>query len=110
MLKVNSCMEEGHIRPALRKNFARLLAPRSIAFIGGSQVEATLKTLKQQDFSGDVYVVNPKRSEIAGYKCIPSVADLPVSPDAVFLAVNADVTIIALRELSAMQAGGVVCY
>jgi acyl-CoA synthetase (NDP forming) len=109
MLKVNSA-EQGRISPALRENFARLLAPRTMAFIGGGQVEATLKTLRQQDYAGEVYVVNPRRSEIAGYKCIASIADLPVSPDAVFLAVNADATILALRELSAMRAGGVVCY
>ncbi len=110
MLQVSTSVEEGRISPTLRENFARLLAPRAMAFIGGGQVEATLKTLRQQDYAGDVYVVNPKRSEIAGYKCIPSIADLPVSPDAVFLAVNADATITALRELSAMKAGGVVCY
>ncbi|MCR5943693.1 acetate--CoA ligase family protein [Ochrobactrum sp. XJ1] len=110
MLQVSTSVEEGRISPTLRENFARLLAPRTMAFIGGGQVEATLKTLRQQDYAGDVYVVNPKRSEIAGYKCILSIADLPVSPDAVFLAVNADATINALRELSAMKAGGVVCY
>ncbi|KAB2729198.1 acetate--CoA ligase family protein [Brucella intermedia] len=110
MLQVSTSVEEGRISPTLRENFARLLAPRTMAFIGGGQVEATLKTLRQQVYGGDVYVVNPKRSEIAGYKCIPSIADLPVSPDAVFLAVNADATINALRELSAMKAGGVVCY
>ncbi|MEJ5022815.1 acetate--CoA ligase family protein [Ochrobactrum vermis] len=110
MLQVSTSVEEGRISPTLRENFARLLAPRTMAFIGGGQVEATLKTLRQQDYAGDVYVVNPKRSEIAGYKCIPSIADLPVSPDAIFLAVNADATINALRELSAMKAGGVVCY
>lgn len=110
MLQVSTSVEEGRISPTLRENFARLLAPRAMAFIGGGQVEATLKTLRQQDYAGDVYVVNPKRSEIAGYKCIPSIADLPVSPDAVFLAVNADGTITALHELSAMKAGGVVCY
>lgn len=110
MLQVSTSVEEGRISPTLRENFARLLAPRAMAFIGGGQVEATLKTLRQQDYAGDVYVVNPKRSEIAGYKCIPSIVDLPVSPDAVFLAVNADATITALHELSAMKAGGVVCY
>lgn len=110
MLQVSTSVEEGRISPTLRENFARLLAPRTMTFIGGGQVEATLKTLRQQDYAGDVYVVNPKRSEIAGYKCIPSIADLLVPPDAVFLAVNADATITALRELSAMKAGGVVCY
>lgn len=110
MLHVSTSVEEGRISPTLRENFARLLAPRTMAFIGGGQVEATLKTLRQQDYAGEVYVVNPRRNEIAGYKCLPSIADLPVSPDAVFLAVNADATITALHELSAMKAGGVVCY
>lgn len=109
MLQVSTSIE-GRISPSLRDNFARLLAPRTMAFIGGGQVEATLKTLHQQDYAGDVYVVNPRRREIGGYKCVPSIGDLPVSPDAVFLAVNADATIKALRELSAVKAGGVVCY
>jgi acyl-CoA synthetase (NDP forming) len=98
------------ISPTLRRNFQRLLAPRRMAFIGGTQVERTLITLRDQDFEGDVYVVHPKRSEIAGYKCVPSIRDLPAAPDAVFLAVNADASIVALNDLREMDAGGVVCY
>ncbi|WP_235889811.1 acetate--CoA ligase family protein [Brucella haematophila] len=110
MLKTHALAQDGFVRPALRENFRRLLAPKTMAFIGGGQVESTLKTLREQDFAGEVYVVNPKRSEIAGYPCVASIVDLPVSPDAVFLAVNADATIIALRQLQALKAGGVVCY
>lgn len=110
MRAYNTFETEGETGVAMRENFKRLLAPESMAFIGGSQVEYTLKTLREQAYGGDVYVVNPKRDEIAGYPCLPSIADLPVSPDAVFLAVNADATVIALRELAAMKAGGVVCY
>jgi len=102
--------EGSRISPALRRNFQRLLAPRTMAFIGGTQVERTLVTLRNQDFDGDVYVVNPKRDEIAGYKCFPTIQDLPAAPDAVFLAVNADASIEALNQLRERDAGGVVCY
>lgn len=98
------------MRPALRRNFRRLLAPQRMAFIGGTQVERTLTTLRDRQFAGEVHVVHPKRSEIAGYRCVPRIADIPSPPDAVFLAVNADATIRALDELRRIDAGGVVCY
>ncbi|KPL53469.1 hypothetical protein ABB55_15615 [Prosthecomicrobium hirschii] len=98
------------MRPALRRNFRRLLAPQRMAFIGGTQVERTLTTLRDREFVGEVHVVHPKRSEIAGYRCVPRIADIPSPPDAVFLAVNADATIRALDELRRIDAGGVVCY
>jgi acetate---CoA ligase (ADP-forming) len=98
------------LRPQVQANLHRLFAPRRMAFIGGTQVERTLETLRQQDFTGIVDVVHPKRSQIAGYDCVPRIADLPEPPDAVFLAVNADATIVALDELRAMGAGGAVCY
>ncbi|TPQ51721.1 CoA-binding protein [Prosthecomicrobium hirschii] len=98
------------MRPALRRNFRRLLAPQRMAFIGGTQVERTLTTLRDREFAGEVHVVHPKRSEIAGYRCVPRIADIPSPPDAVFLAVNADATIRALDELRRIDAGGVVCY
>lgn len=98
------------ISSALRRNFERLLAPRRMAFIGGGQVERTLTTLRSVDFQGEVYAVHPRRTEIAGYACVPNVRDLPAAPDAVFLAVNADASIVALGDLREMDAGGVVCY
>ncbi|MDT8856907.1 acetate--CoA ligase family protein [Paracoccaceae bacterium Fryx2] len=97
------------IGPGLRRNFGRLLAPGHMAFIGGTQVERTLTTLRAQGYTGVVHAVHPRRDEIAGYPCVRSIADLPAAPDAVFLAVNADATIAALDPLRAMDAGGVVC-
>ena len=110
MRDFSTFVSEGRISAALRRNFSRLLAPKTMAFIGGAQCEYTLNTLREQSFEGEVYVVHPKRTEIAGYPCLRSISELPVAPDCVFLAVNADLTIEALRELSAMGAGGVVCY
>ena len=98
------------LRPALRRNFGRLLAPRRMAFIGGAQAERTLATLRIQPFAGAVDVVHPRRDEMEGYPCVRRIADLPAPPDAVFLAVNAEATIAALEELREMDAGGAVCY
>lgn len=95
---------------ARRENFRRLLAPRHIVFMGGTYAEYTLRNIRRHGFSGEVYVVNAKRDEIGGYKCYRSLSDLPVSPDATYLGVNADVTVEALGELERMKAGGVICY
>ncbi len=103
-------MSRSRLRPALRRNLGRLLAPRRMAFVGGAQAERTLATLRMQPYAGAVDVVHPRRDEIAGYACVRRIADLPEPPDAVFLAVNADATIEALEELRAMDAGGAVCY
>lgn len=96
--------------PALRRNLQRLLAPRRMAFVGGTQAERTLSTLREQDFDGEVYAVHPKRDQMAGYPCVPTIRDLPAPPDAAFLAVNADASVAMLDELREMGAGGVVCY
>jgi acetate---CoA ligase (ADP-forming) len=98
------------LSPPRRRNLQRLLAPRRMAFIGGTQVERTLTTLRNVDFKGEVHVVHPKRTAMAGYPCVRTLKDLPAPPDAVFLAVNADASILALDELRQMDAGGVVCY
>lgn len=110
MLLARTNDAHSRISQALRSNMQRLLAPQTMAFIGGTQVEYTLNTLRTQPYGGKVYVVHPKRQEIAGYKCIPSIRDLPCAPDAVFLAVNADASIAALDELRELGSGGVVCY
>ena len=110
MLDVKASRPVSRLKPELRRNFGRLLAPRSMAFIGGTQAERTLTTLRTKPFEGRVHVVHPTRKEMAGYPCVPTIADLPEAPDAVFLAVNAEATNTALGKLNAMGAGGVVCY
>ena len=110
MLTKIETIKQSRISHALRSNMQRLVAPSTMAFIGGTQVEYTLKTLATLPFEGKVHVVHPKRQDIAGYRCVPSIRDLPSVPDAVFLAVNADASIVALNELRELGAGGVVCY
>ena len=96
--------------PLRRKNFQRLLKPRHIAFIGGRYAIIAINEARRRGFNGEMLAVNPKRSDLAGVPCVASIEALPVAPDAVYLAIPANDVVEALRGLSAVGAGGVVCF
>ena len=96
--------------PAKRRNFERLLNPKHIAFIGGVDAAVAVGEARRAGFEGQMWVVNPKRDTLAGLACVPSIADLPEPPDAVFLAIPAHGVPEAVRELSQQGAGGIICY
>ena len=93
-----------------RDNLKRLLYPRHIAFIGGKTEAARIRNCRQLGYEGEIWVVNPKYEEIAGYPCYPSVADLPEPPDAAFIGIRRERAIEAVRELAAVGAGGCVAH
>lgn len=71
----------------------KLINPKSIVVIGASNDVhkpggKVLKNLLSSNFSGNVYVVNPKEYEIQGIKCYAKVEDLP-SVDCAILAIAA---------------------
>jgi acyl-CoA synthetase (NDP forming) len=47
---------------------------------------------------------------LAGVPCVASIEDLPIAPDAVYLAIPAGDVVEALRSLALLGAGGVVCF
>ncbi|WP_299848880.1 acetate--CoA ligase family protein [uncultured Roseovarius sp.] len=96
--------------PARRQNFERLLTPRHIAFVGGADAAVAIGEARRAGFAGAMWAVNPKRTELAGIPCVACIADLPEPPDAVFLAIPAVAVPDAVAALSAMGAGGIVCY
>ena len=58
----------------------RLLNPRTIAVVGASErsyAGQTLLNLKTLGFPGEVWGVNPRRSQAFGVPCFPSLAELP---------------------------------
>lgn len=83
-------------------DFSALFSPRSLAIVGASE-NATriggrpMRYLREAGFKGAVYPVNPKRDVVQGYKCYPSIAALPETPDLALLAVPAKATIDAVR-------------
>ena len=88
----------------------RLLAPRSIAVVGGAPAERVVAQCLRLGFEGPIWPVHPRREALAGVPCLPSLRDLPGVPDAVFLGVNRHATVDAMRILSEIGAGGAVCY
>ena len=86
----------------------RLINPRSIAFVGGSQMAGPIRSCRRGGFDGNIHVVNPRADEIAGVACAPSIQDLPAPPDAALIGVGADLSIETVRALDEAGAGGAV--
>ena len=91
-------------------DLARLLNPRSIAVIGGAPAAAVVRQCQKLGYTGEIWPVHPKKSDMHGVACFPTLADLPGVPDAAFVAVNRHLTIDAVAQLRALGAGGAVCY
>ncbi|MEQ9488513.1 MAG: acetate--CoA ligase family protein [Alphaproteobacteria bacterium] len=97
-------------REARRKNLRKALNPQSIVLIGGAYLSRNIFELRETGFRGTIHVVNPKVQEIEGLTVIPTIADLPEVPDLALLAVNADMTISYVKELSDLGVACAVCY
>ena len=85
-----------------------LIAPKSIAVVGASNNTTKpggklLKNLLDNNFKGDLYVVNPGSNDVQGVKSYPSVNDLPPVEMAV-LAIPAAACVEAV-EILATQKG-----
>ncbi|MFZ9629389.1 MAG: CoA-binding protein [Ilumatobacteraceae bacterium] len=91
-------------------SLSRLLAPRSIAVVGGAPAERVVAQCLKLGFEGPIWPVHPRRADLAGVPCVPTLDDLPGVPDAVFLGVNRHLTIEAMDALRRIGAGGAVCY
>jgi acyl-CoA synthetase (NDP forming) len=90
-----------------------LLKPRSIAVVGandrpGSYADNVLTNLDRARFAGDVWGVNPRRKEVHGRPCVPSVTELPEPVDAVVVAIPAAGVPDVISEAVARGCGGAV--
>ncbi|HAO40788.1 MAG TPA: hypothetical protein DCR53_09520, partial [Afipia sp.] len=81
-----ACDDDGP-RPSMSTyRLDHLFSPRSIAIVGGSSKPAsvggaTLRNLLAGGFSGPIYIVNRKHSEIEGIKTFRDIKDIPEIPD-----------------------------
>lgn len=72
-----------------------VLAPRSVAVIGASEDLTKFggriyKNLVHHGFDGAIYPINPKREQLLGIKCYPSIDATPTPPDMAVMAVPRD--------------------
>src|SRR5580692_1072509 len=88
----------------------RLLAPRSIALVGGNWADAVAAASRAIGYTGELWRVHPKRPSTSDTPYFRSIDELPGSPDATFVAApNTEVPNIA-QALVRRDAGGFVCF
>jgi len=92
----------------------KLLAPKSMAVIGASEKEGfggdTCRNVLAYSPDANCYFVNPKRDEVFGRKCYPSVTELPEDVDMVVICTPQKTVIPILREAHAKGARAAVVY
>lgn len=91
------------------EGFEAAFTPRSVAILGASTKErgggnGFLMGLKDMEYPGRLYPINPNAEEIMGFKCYPSLAAVPEVPDLVIVAVSAGRAEQALEECIAKGA------
>lgn len=95
----------------MTRDLNRLLRPKTIAVVGGGAwCRQVVEQCRKMGFEGAVWPVHPTATEIAGLPAFVDVTALPSAPDACFIGVNRDATINIVRSLSAIDAGGAVCF
>ncbi|NWQ43412.1 acetate--CoA ligase family protein [Bacillus sp. EB106-08-02-XG196] len=93
-------------------NLDMLFKPKSIAIVGISpnKNRATLayENLKEIGYTGKIYFVNAKYTEVHGQTCYPSIGSLPETIDSVYISIPSDHVLSTLKEASAKGAKGAV--
>ena len=86
-----------------RTNLRAVLSPRSVAIVGASENPnkiggRPLLFLSRFGFQGQVYPINPRRSEAQGFKTYPDLKSVPEVPDVVLIVVPGDLALQAVEE------------
>lgn len=92
------------------RSLERLLAPRSIAVIGGQEARLVIEECDRIGFDGEIWPVHPKADTVQGRRCWRDIESLPGTPDAAFIGVNRTNSIAIVEALARRGAGGAICY
>jgi acyl-CoA synthetase (NDP forming) len=90
-----------------------MLNPRAVAIVGASDVVRSpggriMLALQKYGFKGHILPVNPNRTEILGYRCFASLAELPETPDVAILVVSAKASVSALAQCAELGIHNVI--
>lgn len=93
----------------------RLLRPRSVAIVGASATPgalgaSVLANLQRMEFSGDIHLINPNRTEINGRPCLNSIEELTIGVDAAVLAIPRAGVLDAVMALARRGVGATVIF
>jgi acetate---CoA ligase (ADP-forming) len=107
-----------HWAPRLsRAGWQAISNPRRIALVGASVRKSSvsftsrfLETNEALGFTGEIFLVNPGRTEIAGRKCWPNLASLPEPVDIVAINLPDEKVLPAVEEAIARGVGALVIH
>lgn len=96
----------------MEPNLQALLRPRSVAVVGASEKltrgTRMVSSLLRAEFSGPIYPVNPKYSEIQGLRCYPHLGALPDRVDCAVVAVPAPAAVRIVEDCATLGIPGAV--
>jgi len=97
----------------MQRSLERVFNPRSVAVIGASEVagkaaERRTRSLIQGGYQGDIYLINPKRSELFGRKAYPNITAVEKEVDLVMIVVAPKFLVAAVADSVKMGAKGMV--
>ncbi len=93
-----------------RAPLERLLAPRTVALVGGGWTDGVARAGERIGYRGTVWRVHPTRESDGRTRYYRSVDELPEAPDATFLAAPAADAPGVAAALARRGAGGFVCF
>ena len=87
----------------LKEQLDKIMRPKAIAVIGASTKDHTIgsdimKRLKEYNFTGDIYPVNPKGGEIQGFKAYTNVKEIPGEVDLAIIVIAQKFVLNAIDE------------
>ena len=96
-------------------DLSRLLTPRSVVIVGASPTpgalgNSVLRNLERHGYAGDIHLINPKRDEIDGRKCLNATDQLPHGVDAAVLAIPGAAVLPAVQALAARGVGAAIIF
>jgi len=97
----------------MERSLEKVFNPQSVAVIGASEVpgkasERRTRSLLEGGYKGDVYLINPKRSELFGRKAYPNITKIDKEVDLVMIVVAPRFLVSAVADSVKMGAKGII--
>ena len=98
-----------------RDSLDALFSPRSIAIVGASEnidriSGRLLYYLERHGYANPIYPINPRRNEVQGLTCYPSLVDVPDPVDLILVMLTAERCTDVIRQAGQIGARAAVVY
>lgn len=85
------------------ESIGKLFTAKAVAIVGATPDltklgSSAIVAMKNLGYTGEIYAVNPRYTELMGHPCVPSIADLPNNIEAAMLNIPAEAAIGAVEE------------